>query len=268
MSEWKQKVGVGAGSGPKTRLAIENHGGLTLIEAIALLTLLAAAASTSKAPSLPHRDILWGDLPCQIREDGFILHDLFELHDLSPLEEIPMKTRVRVSAVPMDWFWAKALRRNFEGLDDKTGRPVDLDAETHWDERGPALVMEMVQLIGTYHPTQRDNPQAILDAWLNSPTRFSQWEKSPADRSWKDASGMQHYSSAYLTTEAAKLIGFRPDTKGELKGRMAVPPVFIDSRDDNPFVDGRHRAFAARILGLSHIPVVDLAQVASEVHNG
>ena len=129
----------------------------------------------------------WNAFP-ELSRDGFVAEALYEVGiDADPY--VPKDLAVEVKDLPMSTVW-RSLRKTFPGRDGRDG-PEDMEAENHWDERGPAHVQDLVKYMKS---------------------RGSRW---------------------------------------------AFEPVVIDRQG---LVDGRHRLFAARLLGIKKVPVIDVEQ--------
>ncbi len=87
--------------------------------------------------------------------------------------------------------------------------------------------------------------EEILAAFLG-PAPIVKWERPKSNpQHWEGDASM-----------APQIVSFTPAEPGEGQ-EVALPPVVLS---DDQFVDGRHRCFAARLLGLRFIPTMDVRQ--------
>jgi hypothetical protein len=157
-----------------------------------------------------------------------------------------------ITMQPMDLLWSK-VRQSFPGAD-LQGAPADLWAEDHWDDRGPPHVTQLCRLLTLLLPTRADrqDPERIRDRLLSGDVK-PRWERDPSARTWENAN-----------RDTQVVVGLQPRSAptpaniGTVEGTFNLPPAIFIEGD---FWDGRHRLFAARLAGLSHFPVVDLADL-------
>jgi hypothetical protein len=219
--------------------------------AAAALAGLAALRGRQGSRSQPDRHRL-NDLPDDMRD--ILLAGLYELglndgkaEDLAQTNPI-----LPITMQPMHLLWPK-VRKSFPGVD-RQGVPADLWTEDHWDDRGPPHVMQLHKLLCLLLPTQEDrqNPARIRDRLLAGDAA-PRWQRDPSAQIWEDAD-----------RDTEVVVGLRPRPAprqahiGTVEGIFNLPPAVFMNGD---FFDGRHRLFAARLAGLSHFPVVDVADL-------
>ena len=183
------------------------------------------------SPNRTHT-IRWKDLPDDVREDAFVGQALAQ-HSLHPTPTTTLPIELR----SMDTLWPQ-VRQAWPGHDTRAGLPVNLEHEHHWDDRGPAAVVMLRRLLEKVFPEgPRTSPETIWARWMTEDrsARWSEWED---DDTWSASS-------------APQLLSLGVPFKG-----MLLPPIFVD---DEGIVDGRHRLFAARLVRLPVVPVVDLS---------
>ena len=153
----------------------------------------------------------------------------------------------------MNQVWPK-IRKSFPGVDHR-GAPADLWRESRWDHRGPPHVVQLHQFLLLLLPTHADrrDPGRIRDRLLAGDVE-RRWGQDLLARTWEDAD-----------RDMQAVVGLRrrsaptPARIGTIEGIFNVPPAIFAEGD---FLDGRHRLFAARLAGLSHFPIIDLADLA------
>ena len=189
------------------------------------------------------RDIVWGGI-CGLGIDPDEADILIQANPILP-----------ITIQPMRLLWPK-VRRSFPGVDDLRGVPADLWTEEHWDDRGPPHVRRLYSLLRLLLPTQEDrqNPARIRDRLLARDAE-PQWQRDPSLWTWGDTD-----------RDTMVVAGLRPRSAptqariGTVEGVFNLPPAIFMAGD---FLDGRHRLFAARLVGLSHFPVVDVVDLES-----
>jgi hypothetical protein len=146
------------------------------------------------------------------------------------------------------------VRHSFPGAD-LQGAPADLWTEEHWDERGPPHVTQLGRLLALLLPTQADrqDPERIRDRLLSGDVE-PRWEKGQDLRAQDWTGDRYTWVVAGLQPRSAPT----PASIGTKESAFNLPPAIFIEGD---FWDGRHRLFAARLAGLSHFPVVDLADL-------
>lgn len=187
----------------------------------------------------PTTQIRWGFLPRDFQHDGFVEQGILEVRGLPT---IPQATPITVQMRPMSSVWG-AVRRNFPG-DDTT----KLDDETHWDDRGAAHVLTLAEYLRHLGLHSRCSRAAILRVWLGPEPHVEWVEPGEAEDELE--------TPKWHSTRAAKIATLRPNPESPY---VALPPLVFIGED---MIDGRHRAFAARHLGLRWAPVLDLRQPA------
>ena len=186
------------------------------------------------------RDTIWGGI-CGLGMDPDEADILIQANPIIPITMQPMRL-----------LWPK-VRRSFPGIDSR-GAPANLWTEEHWDHRGPPHVMQFYSLLRLLLPDQgdRQNPARIRDRLLARDAE-PQWQRNPSLPTWEDTA-----------RDTRVVVGLRPRSAptqahiGTMEGVFNLPPAIFMSVD---FLDGRHRLFAARLAGLSHFPVVNLADL-------
>lgn len=196
--------------------------------------------STPTLPPLPSTTLRWDRLPDDVRSDGFLLASI---HD-GGLRRPQGSTVLAVSIRPLDDAW-RLFRAVFPGRD-IGGNPAAPDAEDHWDERGPAHVVTLVNLLEAVFPDPaKATPEEVLQKWMLE-DRTVTYAEPEVDADFDDIPPGH-------STLASTVQRIGPPHAG-----MLLPPLVVDA---DGFVDGRHRIYAARLAGLRYVPVLDLSQL-------
>ena len=191
-------------------------------------------------PALPSTTLRWDQLPDDVRSDGFLLASI---HD-GGLRRPHGSTVLAVTIRPLDDAW-RLFRAVFPGRD-IGGNPAAPDAEDHWDERGPAHVVTLMNLLEAVFPDPATaTPEDVLQKWMRE-DRAVTYEEPEFDPDFDDVP--PGHSTLASTVQ----------TIGPPHPGMLLPPLVVDA---DGFVDGRHRIYAARLAGLRYVPVLDLSQL-------
>jgi GNAT superfamily N-acetyltransferase len=210
---------------------------------IGFIVLMRRHLRGSAAP-LATTQVRWRDL--RLDDNEAVLEYLRQRRVPLP---VPPDRRLVVEARSMDDVWREA-RRWWPGPDHADGKPIDMDTENHWDYRGPAHVLGIAQNLRLRGLNPRQGPAAVLQRWMGpSPAVEYDWSAlfeyeaggGPPEATWEGHSS--------LAPKARRVPGRDP----------GIPPLNFYGAE---FVDGRHRAFAARVVGLRWVPVLDLAQLS------